>query len=101
MDGPLVALVGSTLYAVAISFGVGRDMDERTVTRPLIVAGGIAIVVLAKEWGNWREVGEWFLWFGAAGIPQAVRVAVIHINADKRAQLTKLGIRRDDNARAA
>jgi hypothetical protein len=92
VEGPIIALVFSTLYAVAISFGIGREMDDRVVTRPLIVAGGIVIVVIVKEWGNWAEMGEWLLWFGAAGIPQMVRVAVLHINADKKARLIRLSV---------
>lgn len=92
MDGPIIVLVASTLYAIAISFGLGREMDDRIVTRPLIVAGGIAIVVFAKEWGNWQEIGEWLLWFLAAGFPQAVRVAVLHINAEKKARLKGLSV---------
>lgn len=104
MEGLLIAILASALYAVAISWGMAREFDNRIVTRPIIVAGGIAIVVLAKEWGNWDIVSSWFIWLGVSAIPQVIRVAVIHVNDERRKRLQRAGIQPpgdNDNASSA
>lgn len=103
MDRLIIVFLCSALLAIGISFGIGRELDDRIVTRPWVVAAGVLLVVLCKEWGNWEVVSEWCMWFAVAGMPQAFRVAVIHIRSEKRGILLSMGIKKDDkkDARAA
>lgn len=96
MDDLFWVLVSSTLYSVAISGGIGRDMDDHIVTRPLVISAGIFMVIAVKEWGNWPVVVEWLIWFCVAGIPQTIRVAVIYLREEKKAKLRTLGINEKD-----
>lgn len=100
-EGLLIVIMASALYAIAISYGMPREMDNRIITRPIVVAGGIAIVIVVKEWGNWDAMVTWFVWLAVSAIPQVIRVAVIHINDDKRRKLQGLGIGQGSDDHAA
>lgn len=100
-DGLLIVVLASALYAVAISFGMPREFDNRAITRPIIVAGGLAIVIVVKEWGDWDEMGMWFIWLGIAAVPQVLRVAVIHVQEERKKNLQRHAIdpgKSNDNA---
>lgn len=95
MERLIITVAAATLYAVSISFGMGRELDDRIVTRPLVVAGGVAIVILGKTWGDWNEAGVWFLWFALASVPLLVRSAMIHIHNDQREKLARYSVSED------
>ncbi len=95
MERLIITLAAATLYAIFISNGIGRELDDRIVTRPLVVAGGVVIVILGKTWGDWQEAGEWFLWFALASGPLLLRSAVIHIHNEQREKLARYSVSED------
>ena len=71
--------LSSTLYAAAISVGYGKRMDDDIVTRPLVVAGGVAIVIAGysaskRDGSIFRDL---FLWFAVAALPLMLRSALL------------------------
>lgn len=71
--------LGSALYAAAISVGYGKRMDDDIVTRPLVVAGGVAIVIAGysasrRDGSLFRDL---FMWFAFAALPLMLRSALL------------------------
>lgn len=76
LTGLLITVLVAVIYAGLISVGYGKRMDDLIVTRPLVVAGGVLIVIVGKTWGDWQETGEWVVWFGACSVAMWVRSAI-------------------------
>ena len=79
MEHLFVTVGASVLYAVAISVGYGRKLDESEVTRPLVVAGGVLIVLAGYTRLEWQQFSELFIFFTFAAIPQMLRVAILFV----------------------
>lgn len=88
MDLALLA-VASGLYAVLLCYGYLRDLDEYTVTRPIVVAGGVLLVISVGTWGDWAAFNRWFLLFGAAGIPMLLRSAFLFVIEQRTKRLSQ------------
>lgn len=94
MERLALMVMGQALFAIAITpKGFLRNLDDHVITRPIIVATGIALVVFTKEWGNWAEIQEWVMWFGVAAIPQVLRVAYLYFEQDRERALEQHRIR--------
>lgn len=86
-----IALVfaAASLYAAAISFGLLKEFNEHPSTAPLVVAGGVLLVIGIGTWGKWDVFVQWFLLFAAGGIPMLVRGAVMHVLEQRALRLAR------------
>lgn len=71
----------SILYGIVISFGYGKRLDDNIVTRPIIVIGGVLIVLGGYAWGARDLDAFWELlkWFAAGGLPMILRSGLIFV----------------------
>lgn len=91
MEKILIGLLGTTLYGVAISVGIGKRLDEELVTRPLIVAGGVLIVIGSYAWYK-ADPGvfvELFVWFAALSAPMWTRSGILFLQERDAAELAR------------
>lgn len=98
MEHIAITFAGCTLYAIAISVGLGRKLAEHQVTLPVVVAGGVLIVLIGYSWGDWQQFADLLLWFALCSLPLLLRAAVLFVWEAERAQLDKYSVRRDDDA---
>lgn len=80
-------LILTSIYAVLISFGIGKELDDDPATRYLVIAGAILIVILARTWGDWQEAGDWILWFAVGSLPLVLRAAILYLREKRQAAL--------------
>lgn len=80
------------LYAILISTGIGRRMDDDLVTRWIVVVGGVLIVLVPNAWGDWDSLRGWLIAFGLNSFPLIGRAAYLY-HADRRvAEIRRFGI---------
>src|SRR3990172_10407671 len=84
-----IALVfaAAALYAAAISFGLLKEINQHTATAPIVVAGGVLIVIGIGTMGDWDAFSRWFMLFAAAGIPMLLRGPVVFVLEQRAAEL--------------
>lgn len=87
MEQIAITVTAVSVYAVAISTGIGRKLAEEQVTLPIVVAGGVLIVLAGYSWGDWRQFSDLLLWFALCALPLLVRAAVLHVREQERRQL--------------
>jgi hypothetical protein len=91
MEKPLIGLLAATLYAILISTQPGRRFDDEAVTRPLVVAGGVLIVIGAYAWYK-ADAGvfvELFMWFAGLSVPMWTRAGILYFQQADRAALAR------------
>jgi hypothetical protein len=87
----LIGLLAATLYAAMISVGMGRRFDDEIVTRPLVVAGGVLIVIGSYAWykSDADILVELFIWFAALSVPMWTRSGILYLQQLDRAALAR------------
>lgn len=91
MEKLLIAILAATLYAALISVGIGRRFDDEVMTRPIVVAGGVLIVIGAFAWykGDADLFAELFMWFAACSAPMWTRSGILYLQQLDRAALAR------------
>lgn len=82
--GILVMVLMAIVYASAISVGWGKRMDDDVATRPVILAGGVLIVIASYAWSksNIQVFYDLLVWFSLAAIPLFIRSAILHFQQE-------------------
>lgn len=94
MEKLLIGLLATTLYGVVISFGLGRKLDDEVVTRPLVVAGGVLIVIGSYAWYRVDAAlfVELFVWFASLSAPMWMRSGLLFLQEREREALARHSI---------
>lgn len=98
MEQIAITLAASAVYAAAISTGIGRKLAEEQVTLPIVVAGGVLIVLTGYSWGDWQQFADLLLWFALCALPLLVRAAVLHVQEQEQARVERYSVRQIEHA---
>ena len=84
----VITFLLSVLYGIVISVGYGKRLDDNIATRPIVVVGGVLIVIGGYAWskGSLELLEELVIWFAVAGMPMAVRCGLIFVKQDEEAE---------------
>lgn len=84
-------VVVMTLYAIAISWGPIRKLDDDPEWRWMITAVGVAMVIAIATWQTQVHTLDLFIAFGVATPPMWVRSAIIHYASEDRRAIREAG----------
>jgi len=77
----------TTTYALLISIPIVRAVEEDMMTRWMITAGGVALVLVSAAWNGPVDMLTLFVHFGVASVPFWIRSTVYHLEAERRRRL--------------